>query len=49
MASNAREDNNSSVTDKQICKINGPPMPEKEAFLAYHVDADEEEEEDSES
>ncbi|MCJ8740211.1 hypothetical protein PDJAM_G00056240 [Pangasius djambal] len=50
LASNGTEDDNSFVPGKPICKINGPPTPEKEAFLAHCVNEDDnEEEEDSDT
>lgn len=48
LSSNGTEDDNSSESGKTVCKINGPPTPEKEAFLAHRVNANEEEE-DSDS
>ncbi|XP_053095637.1 high affinity cationic amino acid transporter 1b isoform X2 [Pangasianodon hypophthalmus] len=48
LASNGTEDDNSFVTGKPICKINGPPTPEKEAFLSHCVNADDNEEEEEE-
>ncbi|MCI4385980.1 hypothetical protein PGIGA_G00056890 [Pangasianodon gigas] len=49
LASNGTEDDNSFVTGKPICKINGPPTPEKEAFLTHCVNADDNEEEEEDS
>lgn len=50
LASNASEDDNAFITNKPICNLNGPPAPEKQAFLAHRVTAgeDEDEEEDEE-
>ncbi|KAK2831530.1 hypothetical protein Q7C36_016616 [Tachysurus vachellii] len=49
LASNITEDDNSCVSGKPVCRINGPPASEKEAFLPHSVNANEEEEEDSDS
>lgn len=52
LASNASDDDNSFVPNKPMRIINGPPTPEKRAFLAQRVnvgeveDEEEEEEED---
>ncbi|KAK3531305.1 hypothetical protein QTP70_016277, partial [Hemibagrus guttatus] len=48
LSGNGTEDDNSSESGKAVCKINGPATPEKESFLAHHVNANEEEE-DSDS